>query len=315
MLQPLLSWLGVPKNKVSYTEQGLSALGGLIGIALVALISQFILADARAWPWLVASMGASAVLLFAIPHGPLSQPWSVFGGHVFSALIGVTCAQWFGQNAWSGAVAVAFAIAIMHQLRCIHPPGGATALTAVLGGDGISQLGYQFILTPVALNVFILLTVAVLFNYPWPWRRYPSILAVRTSPVPHHEPPPIAHAQLVTALSQIDAYLDISEQDLLHIYELATRQSSRPVAMTEHLLVPGHCYSNGRFGIEWEVRLIERIDSVFDQQNQNVYFRRIAGHGRRSRGQCSIPDFLRWVEYEVERDENTWRPVHPLSQC
>ena len=69
---------------------------------------------------------------------------------------------------------MALAIGAMHYLRCIHPPGGATALSAVLGGPAIEALGLQFILTPVLLNVIVILTVAVLYNYLFYWRRYPA---------------------------------------------------------------------------------------------------------------------------------------------
>ena len=77
---------------------------------------------------------------------------------------------------FAAALAVALAIGAMHYLNCIHPPGGATALSAVIGGDAIHQLGFQYVLTPVLLNVIIVLIVAILFNYPFHWRRYPLAL-------------------------------------------------------------------------------------------------------------------------------------------
>jgi CBS-domain-containing membrane protein len=121
-------------------------------------------------------MGASAVLLFAVPHGALSQPWPVLGGHVISALIGVSCAKFIPLPLLAAAFSVALAIGAMHYLNCIHPPGGATALSAVIGGDAIHQLGFQYVLTPVLLNTIIVLIVAILFNYPFHWRRYPLAL-------------------------------------------------------------------------------------------------------------------------------------------
>jgi len=147
-------------------------LGGLVALVAVLEISQVQLGlDGAAT--LVASMGASAVLLFAVPHGPLSQPWPVFGGHLVSALVGVSCAQMIDQPVLAAAMAVGLAIGAMHYLRCIHPPGGATALSAVVGGDAVHQLGFQFVLTPVMLNVITMLLVALLFNAPFAWRRYP----------------------------------------------------------------------------------------------------------------------------------------------
>lgn len=123
---------------------------------------------------IIASMGSSAVLLFAVPHGPLSQPWSVFGGHLVSAIVGVTCVKLIPAPMLAAALAVALAIGAMHYLRCVHPPGGATALGAVVGGDAVHQLGYQFVITPVMLNATTILLVALLFNAPFPWRRYPA---------------------------------------------------------------------------------------------------------------------------------------------
>lgn len=121
-------------------------------------------------------MGASAVLLFAVPHGQLSQPWSVFGGHILSAIVGVTCARWIPNEMLAASTAVGAAIGVMYYLRCIHPPGGATALVAVIGGEGIHSLGYQFVITPILINVCVMLVVAVLYNYLFAWRRYPISL-------------------------------------------------------------------------------------------------------------------------------------------
>jgi CBS domain-containing membrane protein len=91
---------------------------------------------------IVASMGASAVLLFAVPHAPLSQPWPLIGGHVVSALVGVICAKVILNAPLAAALAVSLAIGSMHYFRCIHPPGGVTALTAVIGGASVDSLDY-----------------------------------------------------------------------------------------------------------------------------------------------------------------------------
>jgi CBS-domain-containing membrane protein len=179
-------------DRAGHLEKWLSAAGGLTGLAGVILISEAQLGLVGA-AGLVASMGASAVLLFAVPHGPLSQPWPVFGGHLVSAIVGVACAQMVLPPAMAACLAVALAIAAMHYLRCIHPPGGATALSAVVGGDVVHQLGFQFVLTPVLLNATTILLVALLFNYPFPWRRYPTAWgrqATKAQPAPSdaHEP-------------------------------------------------------------------------------------------------------------------------------
>lgn len=219
-------WLGVQGGASSHTEKLVSLVGGFAGILGILLVSGYFL-EGGSYPIIVASMGASAVLLFAVPHGPLSQPWPLLGGHLVSALIGVTCAKLVPVPLLSAPLAVGLAIWAMYYLRCIHPPGGATALAANISGPAVLALGYQYVLTPVALNAIVILAVAIIVNYPFAWRRYPVSL-VEKKPAPAgsdeqgHEP--IEHADLVYALSEIDSFIDISEQDLLRIYELATRR-------------------------------------------------------------------------------------------
>lgn len=167
---------GIGAERAGHLEKWLSAAGGLFGLWAIISISQAELGDAGA-AGLVASMGASAVLLFAVPHGALSQPWPLVGGHLVSALIGVAVAKVIPQMAMAAPVAVALAIGAMHYLRCIHPPGGATALSAVVGGETVHQLGFMYVLTPVMLNTLVILIVALVFNYPLRWRRYPAALS------------------------------------------------------------------------------------------------------------------------------------------
>lgn len=184
ILVVLRRYAGIGSERASHLEKWLSAAGGLVGLVGVILISQAQLGSAGA-AGLVASMGASAVLLFAVPHGPLSQPWAVLGGHLVSAIVGVVCAKLVSHPAVAGPLAVALAIAAMYYLHCIHPPGGATALSAVVGGDVVHQLGFHFVLTPVLLNAMTILLVALLFNYPFRWRRYPTALAHLAVRVPY----------------------------------------------------------------------------------------------------------------------------------
>lgn len=113
----------------------------------------------------------------------------------------------------------------MYYARCIHPPGGATALAAVIGGSSVSTLGYQFLLTPVLINVLAIVLLAMLFNALFPWRRYPAYWSKefdRTALARDDGYEPIEHANLVYALSQIDSFIDVSEEDLLRIYDLVT---------------------------------------------------------------------------------------------
>ena len=200
-------------------EHWISAAGGLVGVLAMLWTSQALL-GAHAGLLAVASMGASAVLLFAAPHGVLSQPWPVLGGHLISAAVGVACAQNIGDPMLAASLAVALAIAAMVATRSLHPPGGATALFAVLGGAPIAALGWHYLFVPVLLNGVVLLVVAVLFNYPFAWRRYPQAWW-REAPCEHPEKCQIPHSALVYALSQIDTFVAVSEEDLQRIYALA----------------------------------------------------------------------------------------------
>lgn len=213
---------------VSEREHWVSSVGGLVGILAVLWVSHFWLGG-HGGVLAIASMGASAVLLFAAPHGALSQPWPVLGGHLASALVGVTCARWLGgEPMLAASLAVALAIAAMYSLRCLHPPGGATALYAVLGGDAVHALGYGYVFSPVLLNVVVLLAVAVAFNYPFAWRRYPQCWHRRSDVSEPVEESMIPHSSLVYALSQLDTFVDVSEDDLQRIYKLALAGQPQP---------------------------------------------------------------------------------------
>src|SRR5450830_1340517 len=160
----------------SRTEQLRAGAGALLGLALTALltplITRAILHDSSAIAFLVAPMGASAVLLFAAPASPLAQPWSVFGGNVVSGIVGVTAALWIADPVWAAPVAAAGAIICMFLCRCLHPPGGAVALTAVLAGPAVHASGYQFAFGQVAVNTALMVTAALLYNN-FTGRRYP----------------------------------------------------------------------------------------------------------------------------------------------
>lgn len=211
-------------HPASHMEKMISTVGGFMGVLLVLLVSSRIL-DFHGAALVVASMGASAVLLFATPHSVLSQPWSVFGGHLISAFIGITSAKLLANPLYAGAVAVSLSIAAMHYLRCLHPPGGATALVSVVGGEPVRALGYWFLLTPVLANVLIILVVAVAINYPFRWRRYPAWFFSRTGGEAHVEKCMIAHSDLVCALTEMDSFIDVTEEDLLQIYQMAVHRS------------------------------------------------------------------------------------------
>jgi CBS-domain-containing membrane protein len=311
MLTRIFHSLGIEAGITSHTERVVSALGGFIVILLIFHISRYFL-GAGDMLLIVPSMGASAVLLFAVPHGALSQPWNVLGGHVISAIIGVSCALLLPEPFIAASLAVGLAIGAMYYLRCIHPPGGATALTAVIGGDATHALGYQFVLTPVLLNALVMVLVAVLFNYFFTWRRYPASLAQRgKQPATEAESAAagtIRHEDLVVALSEIDSYIDVSESDLLRIYEIATgKAEQRHLAPVD--IIPGHYYSNDAFGDEWSIRQIVDENPHASPDRDMVVYKVVAGSGQHKSGVLTRGDFARWARHEVQRDDENWKRI------
>ena len=164
---------------VRWPERFRSCFGALVGIAFTGGTMHLLLGASANLPLLVAPMGASAVLLFAVPASPLAQPWSIIGGNLVSATVGVACATWIADPVVAAALAVAIAICVMFALRCVHPPSGAVALTAVLGGPSIHSLGFGFVLTPIALQSFALLAAAIVFH-ALTGHRYPHVAGQAT---------------------------------------------------------------------------------------------------------------------------------------
>ncbi|MEE9492390.1 MAG: HPP family protein [Gammaproteobacteria bacterium] len=220
----LFNYLGVTQQISSHKEKLLSGIGAFLGILSIYLISiQFL--DKTTAVYIIPSMGASAVLLFAAPHVPFSQPWNVFGGHLISAVIGVSCTLWIPNTIIAASAAVGIAVTVMYYTRCIHPPGGATALAAVIGSAKLHNLGYLYILYPVLLNTITILVIAILFNGLFNWRRYPAYLYKQLSAkdrIKKEGYQAIKHEDFVYALSQIDSFIDVTEADVLKIYSIAT---------------------------------------------------------------------------------------------
>ncbi len=310
VISTLANTLGIETSPVSHTERLVSALGSLLVIASIIFITRASL-DSTAALLIVPSMGASAVLLFAIPHGALSQPWNVFAGHLLSALVGVSCAMLFSNEIIAASMAVGIAVGVMHYTRCIHPPGGATALAAVIGGEATQALGYQFVVTPVLINVLVMLVVAIAFNACFPWRRYPAWLANRgRQPVvaARDTRKSIEHADLVAALGQIDSIIDVSEQDLLRIYDLATGTAEQRHLQPQQVGL-GHYYSNGESGADWSVRQVVDESRNPDPDRDSVVYKVAAGAGLRSSGVMTRTQFARWASYEVTRDDDNWNRI------
>lgn len=300
ILRDVASALGIERAPATHAERWISGIGGFVGILLVAIISTRFVDPASAG-WVVASMGASAVLLFAVPHGTLSQPWAVFGGHVVSAVIGVACYRLIPDMRIAGPASVGLAIGAMYYLRCIHPPGGATALTAVLGGPGLHALGYHYLLTPVLLNTTAILVTAVLINAPFPWRRYPAALARRHRPV---EPTPaaISHEHLAYARRQMGSLIDVSEDDLTEIYALAHQHAAGTHLSPEQIRVGG-CYTNGRTDARRSVRqVVDELPGETPDDDVVLYWV-VAGEESRGCHVCTRAALALWARAEVSPEK------------
>ncbi|MCC9645108.1 HPP family protein [Rhodopirellula sp. JC740] len=215
-----LRWLGIEIVETSFTDKLVSTIGATCAILCVIWITQWNV-PAIAAAGVVASMGASAVLLYAVPHGPLSQPWPVLAGHTLSAIIGVTCQQWISHPGLATAAAVGLAIGLMIQCRCIHPPGGATAFTAVMGGTAIHELGYVYVIYPVFLNALVMASVAVLINSPFAWRRYPAAWRIDHKENVNSQQRELLldHERVLAAIRSLDTFVDISEDDLTQLVQ------------------------------------------------------------------------------------------------
>lgn len=228
MLHTQLKWLNTlkPNFKVlPLKERLLCGIGALLGLAVSSLISWLILGDFNAW--YIAPMGASSVLLFAVPASPLSQPWNIVLGNTLAALIGVSCALWMPNLTAAFAVAVAVTIILMMSTDSLHPPSGAVAITAVLGGDAVHQMGYLFVFYPVLLNTVLLLGVAILFNRML-GKQYPQVAQLNSrsaDPTPTQKVS-IQPQDIQQVLEQQTELLDISEYDLQKIILAAQQRAS-----------------------------------------------------------------------------------------
>lgn len=161
--------------RVGNAEIAWSWIGSFIGIAVLALLGELWF-DAHDLPLMIGSFGASAVLVYGAVRSPLAQPRNLVGGHVLSAAVGVACWKLLHHQPWlAEAAAVATAIAVMHATRTLHPPGGATALIAVIGSPQIHDLGFFYVLMPATIGPLILLAIGLLVNNIPASRRYPEI--------------------------------------------------------------------------------------------------------------------------------------------
>ena len=212
-----------------WRELLLGALGVGLGLLCTEWISRHALAGQALW--FVAPMGASAVLVFSVPASPLAQPWSVLGGNVVSALVGVACHHVMGASGPALAAAGLLAVLAMIALRCLHPPGGAVAVTAALGSPTLESLGYGYAFWPVGLNSLLMLLLALGFNR-LAGRQYPhhggapANIHRTADPLPSRRAG-FAKEDVDAALASFGEILDIDRQDLEEILVRAQQHAQQ----------------------------------------------------------------------------------------
>ncbi len=214
----LRAWLPA-RNPVDARERWRAVAGAGLGLLVTALLCRALAGASPGNTWLIAPLGASAVLVFALPASPMAQPWPVVGGNTVAALVGVACARWLPDPAWAGAVATAAAIGLMFVLRCLHPPGGAMALLAVL----THTTQFSFALFPALVNSVLLVLAGVAYN-TLTGRRYPHM-----QQAPRQAPPDARFSQgdIDAVLARYNQVLDISPDDLASLIQQTELEAYR----------------------------------------------------------------------------------------
>jgi CBS domain-containing membrane protein len=257
-------------------------------------------------PILVASMGASAVILFIIPNSPLAQPWSFVGGQMIAALVGISSAKMIPDIVLAATVATAVSVLLMLMLRCLHPPAAATALTPVMSGHVITSLGYSYALMPVGINVLLMLLMAIVVNrwlmkYDYPV--FVKSVAKKTltdKPLTHvMQHIGVSEQDMLQALEKNNAFLDITAAELSKILTSAELYSFK--RLTKTLLCADIMVKNVisvEYGTEvedaWKLMLAHNLKAV-----------PVLDRARRVIGVVTWHDFFKFIDLH---------PYHSLTE-
>lgn len=261
-------------------------VGAAVGVLLAGVLSRWWAGAGAMAPWLVAPIGASAVLVFAVPASPLAQPWSVVGGNTVSALLGTACVLLIPEPAVAAAVAVGLAIALMFQLRCLHPPGGASALLVVL----TQTSDFRFSAMPVLLNSVLLVLAGMLYNRAT-GRSYPH---TPLPPTPGAIPASarFTPADLDAALAHYNQVLDVSREDLetlLHDAEAAAYQRNMGQLRCADVMTPKPV------AVQFDTPLAQAWEQM---RSRRIKALPVIDGGRRVVGIVTVADFMRNVDAE-----------------
>ncbi len=230
----MLSWfrfITIDPVPLSLKAKAVSTLACFTAVFLAGWVTTLLTGTPNS-PVLVASLGASAVILFFIPNSPLAQPWPLIGGQIISALVGMICALAIPDVVIAGAFAVGSSVFAMLLLRCLHPPGAATALTPVTAGSAVTSLGLGFALVPVAINMLVLFGLAVIVHrwllnnaYPVVNKKTDAAQSVKQSTTQGLPKISVSESDLRQALAHSDKFLDVSAADLSQLLSTVQLQN------------------------------------------------------------------------------------------
>jgi len=285
------AWVSNSLPSMSAAEQWRSSLGALLGIGLCGV-------SLHAMPlhshWLIAPIGASVVILFVQPHSPVAQPRSVIGSYFWAALVGLGCANVIPNAVFAAAVGVAVTVWLMIKLNCIHPPGGALVLLMVLNGPGDLTQAAQTV-SLVALNVFLMLLFTWLINTwllgrPYPYRaNTEKVQTHNTRDLPPMQRSGLDHADLESAVKALNTFVDIQEDELVSLYNLAVEH-----AFERHIgLTCGDVMSRDVIKVNTDTH----IEMAWNRlRHHKVKALPVLDNGDRLVGILSVADFLRQMD-------------------
>lgn len=239
MIHFLSNWANVRLETHNIKEALVTTVGTMLSLALLMALSHWLNPETMPW-FLMASLAASVLIVFATPHAPMAQPWSLIMGQLLSAIAGLLTWQWVSVPWLAATLAVGASSLAMLMLRCRHAPGAATALFIALGGSTVEAYGWQLVGYHLLPSLMLIVLVATLFNYPFIWRRYPLMLVKHpdahsaTSQQPVFNSDDLTHKDLVYASEHLKGYFELSEDEFMTIYRAAKVHHETTSAIERH---------------------------------------------------------------------------------
>ena len=256
------------QTHLSHKEAFTASLGSFFAIALIFTLTIQITNNQNTAALIAASTGATAFLIFTLPKSVFSQNWSVIAGHAISAFIGVSCFKLLGDSIIATALSVALAVIGMHLLRCPHPPGGATAILAVIGGEPVTQLGYHYMIFPILINVLTLLAIA--HGFHWFFER-------------------LYKSQHELAFNTTHSSTEELTETLFTLVKIADDLRSNKTTLHEGML-----YSHSQHTLHASIRKITSLS------NNQVSYEVIHGFAKGKTDSVPYEHFVTWVRFKVE---------------